>query len=72
MISSEREPGPTAVGLSPPPLPAELKAAVSTGADARQLWVKVNDNLAFVVAIDDRPHEEGARTIASYLTAAIR
>jgi hypothetical protein len=47
-------------------------AYFNNGADARQLWVKANDRVAFVVAFGDRPNEEGARTIARLIIAAIR
>ena len=47
------------------------EAYFNNGADARQLWVKVNDNLAFVVAFGDQPIEEGAKAIARLTLAAI-
>jgi hypothetical protein len=47
-------------------------AYFNNGADARQLWVKVNDDVAFVVAFGDEPREEGAKAIARLLLAAIR
>ena len=47
-------------------------AYLNNGADARQLWVKVNAKVAFVVAFGDRPNEEGAREIARLVVAAIK
>jgi hypothetical protein len=47
-------------------------AYFNNGADARQLWVKVNDNAAFVVAFGDVPIEEGAKALARLLLAAIK
>lgn len=48
------------------------EAYFNNGADARQLWVKVNDGVAFVVAFGDKPNEEGARAIAKLIVAAIK
>ena len=48
------------------------EAYFNNGADARQLWVKVNDRVAFVVAFGDKPNEEGARAIAKLIVAAIK
>jgi hypothetical protein len=48
-----------------------LAAYFNNGADARQLWVKINDKVAFVVAFGDEPREEGARAIAKLILAAI-
>lgn len=48
------------------------EAYFNNGADARQLWVKVDDRVAFVVAFGDAPNEEGARAIAELLVAAIQ
>jgi hypothetical protein len=48
------------------------EAYFNNGADARQLWVKINDTTAFVVAFGDVPKEEGAKEIATLLLAAIR
>jgi len=48
------------------------RAYLNNGADARQLWVKVNDKVAFVVAFGDRPNEEGAKAIARLVVAAIK
>ncbi len=47
-------------------------AYFNNGADARQLWVKINDNLAFVVAFGDEPNEEGAKAIARLVLAAFQ
>jgi hypothetical protein len=47
-------------------------AYFNNGADARQLWVKVSDNLAFVVAFGDLANEDGARAIATLLLAALK
>jgi hypothetical protein len=48
------------------------EAYFNNGADARQLWVKVNDGLAFVVGIGDQPNEAGARALAELVLAAIK
>jgi hypothetical protein len=42
------------------------------GPDARQLWVKVNDTLALVVAFGDSPNEERAKVIARLVLDAIQ
>src|SRR6185503_4752766 len=47
-------------------------AYFNNGADTRQLWVKVNDQVAFVVAFGDIASEEGERSIARLLVAAIK
>jgi hypothetical protein len=47
-------------------------AYFNNGADARQLWVKVNDRAALVVAFGDAPNEAGAQTIAQAVVNAIR
>ena len=47
-------------------------AYFNNGADARQLWVKVNNDAAFVVAFGDVPIEDGAKQIATLLLAAIK
>jgi hypothetical protein len=47
-------------------------AYFNNGADARQLWVNVDDNLAFVVAFGDLENEEGAKAIARLVVAAIQ
>ena len=48
------------------------EAYFNNGADARQLWVKVNDRVAFVVAFGDQPNEAGAQAIAKLVVAAIQ
>jgi len=48
------------------------EAYFNNGADARQLWVKVKDDAAFVVAFGDIPLEDGAKQIATLLLAAIK
>lgn len=48
------------------------EAYFNNGADARQLWVKVNEDTAFVVAFGDVPKEDGCRAIAQLLLNAIR
>ena len=48
------------------------EAYFNNGADARQLWVKVNDNAAFVVAFGDVAREDGAQQIAQLVLAAIK
>ena len=47
-------------------------AYLKNGADARQLWAKVNDRVALVVAFGDKPNEAGAKAIAKLVVAAIR
>jgi hypothetical protein len=48
------------------------EAYFNNGADARQLWVKIGDKVAFVVAFGDVPKEAGAKAIAQLVAAAIR
>jgi len=48
------------------------EAYFNNGADARQLWVKMNEQVAFVVAFGDLEKEEGAQAIAKLLAAAIK
>jgi hypothetical protein len=48
------------------------EAYFNNGADARQLWVKVNDNTAFVVAFGDVPREGGCKALAQLILNAIR
>ena len=48
------------------------EAYFNNGADARQLWVKVNNRVAFVVAFGDKPNEAGAQAIAKLVAAAIK
>jgi hypothetical protein len=47
-------------------------AYFNNGADARQLWVRIDDKVAFVVAFGDVPREEGAQALARLVAAAIR
>jgi hypothetical protein len=47
-------------------------AHFTSGADARQLWVKVDDKVAFVVAFGDVAREEGAKAIAKLMVEAIQ
>lgn len=47
-------------------------AYFNNGGDTRQLWVKVNDNVAFVVANGDVAHEDGLKALARLIVAAIR
>jgi hypothetical protein len=46
-------------------------AYFNNGADARQLWVKINDKVAMVVAFGDVPKEAGARAIAELVLPAL-
>lgn len=48
------------------------EAYFNNGADARQLWVKINDDTAFVVAFGDIEREEGAKQMAALVLAAIK
>jgi len=48
------------------------EAYFNNGADARQLWVKIKDKVAFVVAFGDVENEEGAKAIAKLMIDAIR
>jgi len=47
-------------------------AYFNNGADARQLWVKVNDSAAFVVAFGDIEREAGSLALARLILAAIQ
>jgi hypothetical protein len=47
-------------------------AYYNNGADARQLWVKVDDSVAFVVANGDVENEAGQKAIAQLMLAAIQ
>jgi hypothetical protein len=47
-------------------------AYYNNGADARQLWVKVNDKVAMVVAFGDVPKESEARAIAELVLEAVK
>jgi len=48
------------------------EAYFNNGADARQLWVKINNKVAFVVAFGDVENEEGAKAIAKLMAEAIK
>lgn len=48
------------------------EAYFNNGADARQLWVRIDDKVAFVVAFGDQPNEDGAKAIAQLLVAAVK
>ena len=48
------------------------EAYFNNGADARQLWVKIDNKVAFVVAFGDVPIEDGAKAIAKLLATAIK
>lgn len=48
------------------------EAYFNNGADARQLWVKIKDKVAFVVAFGDVPNEDGAKAIAKLIVEAIQ
>ena len=48
------------------------EAYFNNGADARQLWVRINGKVAFVVAFGDVSNEEGAKAIAGLLASAIK
>jgi hypothetical protein len=48
------------------------EAYFNNGADTRQLWVKMNDQVAFVVAFGDLAQEAGAQAIAKLVAAAIK
>jgi hypothetical protein len=47
-------------------------AYFNNGADARHLWVKVNDSAAFVVAFGDRPREGGSIALARLILDAVQ
>ena len=47
-------------------------AYFNRGTDTRQLWVKLNDKVAFVVAFGDVPDEEAAKAIAKLMVEAIQ
>jgi hypothetical protein len=48
------------------------EAYFNNGADTRQLWVKIDNKVAFVVALGDRDDEATARAIARLVVAAIK
>ncbi|HLF73654.1 MAG TPA: hypothetical protein VI524_04880 [Anaerolineales bacterium] len=47
-------------------------AYFNRGSDARQLWVKIDDKVAFVIAFGDVAKEEGAKAIARLMVEAIK
>lgn len=49
-----------------------VAAYYNNGADARQLWVKINERVAVVVAFGDVPKEAGARALAALVLAAAK
>ena len=48
------------------------EAYLNNGADARQLWVKISDKEAFVVAFGDEPNDDGDKAIARLMINAIK
>jgi hypothetical protein len=48
------------------------EAYFNNGAAARELWVKLNEQVAFVVAFGDVPSEAGAKAIAQLLVSAMK
>lgn len=48
------------------------EAYFNNGADARQLWVRIDDKVAFVVTHGDIANEEGMKALAQLLVAAIQ
>ncbi len=48
------------------------EAYFNNGADARQLWVKINDQVAMVVAFGDVAIEDGCKALAELVLAAIK
>ncbi len=48
------------------------EAYFTNAADARQLWVKVNDSAAVVVAFGDAPNEDAAKSVAKQIADAIK
>lgn len=47
-------------------------AHFTSGSDARQLWVKIDNKVAFVVAFGDVAREDGAKAIATLMLQAIK
>jgi len=47
-------------------------AYFNKGGDARQLWVKLNDKVAFVIGFGDVAKEGGAKALAKLIVAAIQ
>ncbi len=48
------------------------QAYFNGGSDKRELWVKIDNKVAFVVSFGDLPKEEGAKAIAKLLVEAIQ
>jgi len=48
------------------------RAYFNNGGDTRQLWVKLNGKVAFVVAFGDIENEDGAKALAKLVVAAIK
>ena len=48
------------------------EAYFNNGSDARQLWVKIDNKVAFVIAFGDVAKEAGAKAIAELMVAAIK
>ena len=48
------------------------EAYFNNGADTRQLWVRIDNKVAFVVALGDREDEAAMRAIARLLAAAVK
>lgn len=61
----QQPPGATVSGIG-------SAAHFSDGADARQLWVKLGDKAALVVAIGDIPNEDGLKVLAQLVAGAIQ
>ncbi len=47
-------------------------AYFNNGGDTRQLWVKINGKVAFVVGFGDIENEDGAKSLAKLVVAAIK
>lgn len=47
-------------------------AYFNNGADTRQLWVKINGKVTFVVAFGDVANEDGATALGKLVVAAIK
>jgi len=48
------------------------EAYFNNGADTRQLWVRIDNKVAFVVALGDREDETAARAIARLVITAVK
>ena len=48
-----------------------LEAFTANGADAEQLWIKLSDEVALVVAIGDKPDPSSARLLAKYFLESV-